>query len=92
MFKRKYIHIIATLLMLFNLTAVGCTSNNKTNSSAKTETTEQSKEKTIKGNINSKGEKIYHMPNGQFYDVTKPEEWFATEEEAQAAGYRKSKK
>lgn len=46
----------------------------------------------IKGNINSKGEKIYHVPGGQFYDVTKPEEMFCTEEEAQAAGYRKSKR
>lgn len=47
---------------------------------------------TIKGNINSRGEKIYHMPDQQFYDVTKPEEMFCTEEEAQNAGYRKSKR
>nr|WP_263324422.1 thermonuclease family protein [Neobacillus sp. Marseille-Q6967] len=47
---------------------------------------------TIKGNINSRGEKIYHMPDQQFYDVTKPEEMFCTEEEAQKAGYRKSKR
>lgn len=46
----------------------------------------------IKGNINSSGEKIYHVPGGQFYDVTNPEEMFCTEEEAQAAGYRKSKR
>jgi len=46
----------------------------------------------IKGNINSKGEKIYHVPGGQFYDVTIAEEMFCTEEEAQAAGYRKSKR
>lgn len=49
-------------------------------------------EPQIKGNINSKGEKIYHVPGGQFYDVTNPEEMFCTEEEAQAAGYRKSKR
>ena len=49
-------------------------------------------EPKIKGNINSKGEKIYHVPGGQFYDVTIPEEMFCTEEEAQAAGYRKSKR
>ena len=47
---------------------------------------------TIKGNINSKGEKIYHVPGGQFYDKTQPEAWFFTEEEARAAGYRASKR
>lgn len=44
----------------------------------------------IKGNINSKGEKIYHVPGGAYYDRTDAEEWFNTEAEAQAAGYRKS--
>lgn len=44
----------------------------------------------IKGNINSKGEKIYHLPGGIYYDQTIPEVWFKTEEEAQAAGFRKS--
>lgn len=46
---------------------------------------------TIKGNIN-KGKKIYHVPGGAYYDRTDPEEWFFTEEEAQAAGYRPSKR
>jgi len=46
---------------------------------------------TIKGNINKKGEKIYHMPGQKYYDMTNPEEWFFTEEDAQRAGYRKSK-
>lgn len=45
---------------------------------------------TIKGNINSRGEKIYHMEGQQFYEKTNPEEIFCSEEEAQAAGYRKS--
>jgi micrococcal nuclease len=45
----------------------------------------------IKGNINSKGEKIYHVPGGRYYDVTVPEVWFATEEEAEAAGFRRAK-
>ena len=44
----------------------------------------------IKGNINSKGEKIYHMPGGTYYDRTIPEVWFKTESEAKAAGFRKS--
>lgn len=46
----------------------------------------------IKGNINSKGEKIYHLPGGANYERTIPEAWFRTEEEAQAAGYRKSQR
>ncbi|USG67393.1 phospholipase D family protein [Brevibacillus ruminantium] len=44
----------------------------------------------IKGNVNSK---IYHVPGGQAYDKTTANvEMFCTEEEAQAAGYRKSQK
>ncbi|MEZ4642375.1 MAG: SH3 domain-containing protein [Chloroflexota bacterium] len=49
----------------------------------------------IKGNVNSSGEKIYHVPGGSFYNRTdiKPEEgdrWFCTSAEAQAAGFRAS--
>lgn len=49
----------------------------------------------IKGNISSSGEKIYHVPSGQFYSRTKiteskGERWFCTEAEARAAGWRKS--
>lgn len=47
---------------------------------------------TIKGNINSKKEKIYHVPGGQFYDQTKAEQMFCTEEEAIEAGFRKSQR
>lgn len=47
---------------------------------------------TIKGNINSKGQKIYHIPLGQYYEITKAEEMFCTEKEAQAAGFRKSER
>ncbi len=46
----------------------------------------------IKGNINSKGEKIYHMPGGASYEVTSPEEWFTTEQEALDAGFRRAKR
>lgn len=47
----------------------------------------------IKGNVNSKGEKIYHTPDDRDYNRTKvkPEEgdqWFCTEADAQAAGFR----
>ncbi|KRB37775.1 cell wall-binding repeat-containing protein [Microbacterium sp. Root180] len=46
----------------------------------------------IKGNQSSSGEWIYHMPYGQFYDATNPEDCFRTEAAAVAAGYRKSKR
>lgn len=44
----------------------------------------------IKGNINSRGEKIYHVPGSRHYDATIAEQWFCTEEEAEAAGFRKA--
>lgn len=47
---------------------------------------------TIKGNINSKGERIYHVPGGASYNKTIPEAWFFTEDEARAAGYRRAKR
>lgn len=47
---------------------------------------------TIKGNISSNGDKIYHITTGQYYKVTIAEEMFCTEKEAEAAGYRKSKR
>lgn len=47
---------------------------------------------TIKGNINTFNQKIYHIPGGFFYNSVKAEEMFYTEEEAKAAGYRKSKR
>lgn len=48
---------------------------------------------TIKGNVNARGERIYHLPNGPYYDqvVIKPEQgdtWFCTEEEAAKQGFR----
>lgn len=46
----------------------------------------------IKGNHSSSGEKIYHVPGGQYYNKTVAEEYFNTEEDARAAGYRKSKR
>ena len=47
-------------------------------------------EPKIKGNINSRGEKIYHLPGGRYYEQTKAEMMFCTEEEASAAGFRKA--
>lgn len=45
----------------------------------------------IKGNINRKGEKIYHLPGGKYYQRTKAERVFYSEEEARKADFRKSK-
>lgn len=51
----------------------------------------------IKGNVNSRGERIYHTPALRDYDRTniRPEEgdrWFCTEEEAQQAGFRRAQR
>jgi micrococcal nuclease len=54
-------------------------------------------EPVIKGNISkTTGEKIYHVPGGQYYDKTVIDEaagerWFCTEQEAIEAGWRRSK-
>lgn len=50
----------------------------------------------IKGNLNNKGERIYHMPGDADYPVTeidshRGERWFCTEEEARAAGWRRTR-
>ncbi len=49
----------------------------------------------IKGNINTKGEKIYHLPGCGSYEKTvieetKGERWFCAETDAAAAGFRKA--
>lgn len=44
----------------------------------------------IKGNIASDGEKIYHVPGGQYYKVTDPERCFSSQKQARNAGYRAS--
>lgn len=47
----------------------------------------------IKGNINpQKHTMIYHMPGGQYYYKTMPERCYATEEDAKADGFRKSRR
>ena len=47
----------------------------------------------IKGNVNARGERIYHVPGSTYYDRTsvRPEEgdrWFCTPAEAEANGFR----
>lgn len=49
-------------------------------------------ERSVKGNINRQGEKIYHLPSGAFYERTRPEECFATVAEAERAGFRASRR
>ena len=51
----------------------------------------------IKGNISKNGKRIYHVPGDEFYsqtiiDVAKGERWFCSEAEAQAAGWRPSRR
>ncbi|MDA0961828.1 MAG: thermonuclease family protein [Proteobacteria bacterium] len=51
----------------------------------------------IKGNVSSKGERIYHMPGQQHYDRTRintgqGERWFCSEAEARAAGWRRARR
>lgn len=51
----------------------------------------------IKGNISyNTGERIYHLPGQAYYEETRistgnGERWFCSEEEARAAGWRKSR-
>jgi endonuclease YncB( thermonuclease family) len=47
----------------------------------------------IKGNVNRNGERIFHLPNQQYYgrvkmDIGNGKRWFCTPEEAEAAGWR----
>ena len=49
----------------------------------------------IKGNINGRGERIYHEPGGRWYertqiDTSKGQRWFCSREEAEAAGWRRA--
>ncbi len=53
----------------------------------------QTGECMIKGNINGRGERIYHVPGTRGYDETvitesKGERWFCSEQEAESAGWR----
>ena len=64
--------------------------------SKRTSAAKTSQSCAIKGNISSKGEKIYHVPGGRYYDRTvinpsRGERMFCSEAEARAAGWRRSK-
>jgi hypothetical protein len=50
----------------------------------------------IKGNVSTRGERIYHVPGQKYYNETRisashGERWFCSEEEARAAGWRRSR-
>jgi endonuclease YncB( thermonuclease family) len=45
---------------------------------------------TIKGNVNAKGDRIYHMEGTRDYQRTKPENWFCSTKEAETAGFRRA--
>ena len=52
---------------------------------------------SIKGNFGGDGDRIYHVPRGQYYERTrispsKGERWFCSEAETRAAGWRKSRR
>ncbi|HEX7066125.1 MAG TPA: thermonuclease family protein [Bacillales bacterium] len=49
---------------------------------------ERTEQCRIKGNINSDGEHIYHVPGDPYYEETKAEAYFCTKKAAQAAGFR----
>jgi hypothetical protein len=42
----------------------------------------------IKGNINYRGQHIYHLPGQRYYTATVPERWFCSQFEAIGAGFR----
>ncbi len=51
----------------------------------------------IKGNLSSKGARIYHMPGQEHYagtriNTAKGERWFCSEAEARAAGWRRARR
>lgn len=77
----------AIFLSLIFLVLTGCSDDVSNNIDGSCDDPE------IKGNLTTyNGEKIYHVPGGQFYEVTDAEEMFCTEEEAEEAGFRKSER
>ncbi len=56
-----------------------------------------SRRRWLSATSSKRGERIYHIPGGAYYDRTKistakGERWFCSEEGAQAAGWRRSKR
>jgi hypothetical protein len=91
-FYKKWLALLIVMFAILGVLGSGILTKNKANSSNAITNVSTKSHGLIKGNVNSKGEKIYHVPGGQYYDKTIPEQWFNTEEEAQKAGYRKSQR
>lgn len=56
----------------------------------------QSGQCNIKGNVSTRGERIYHMPGDEYYEETRisashGERWFCSAQEAEAAGWRRAR-
>lgn len=84
-------YIFLGTLIILSIVMLSACSSDESNSQDRSDC-------NIKGNISyNTGEKIYHLPEDQFYDVTeidesKGEKWFCSEEEAEEAGFRRSER
>jgi multidrug efflux pump subunit AcrA (membrane-fusion protein) len=85
---------VAGLLLVVAVTAVGMfVTREKLPGVAPENRTTCPSDHPIKGNRSQSGsQRIYHVPGGAFYDRTTPVRCFATEDEAVAAGYRRSQR
>ena len=91
-YNEIWIVVIALAIFLFFISHVGVVASS---SKTKIEVVGNS-ECLVKGNINSKEKKIYHLPECSKYDqvninTDKGEKCFNSEEEAIKAGWEKSK-
>lgn len=82
--SRSAFVVSATILAVLAVTSVISASAAETNGC------------NIKGNVSTRGERIYHVPGQKYYDETRisashGERWFCSEEEARAAGWRRSR-
>lgn len=83
-------HLFIFLSLMFFLAA--CGGNSLSENAVSATNGECPEDHKIKGNKNSNGEWIYHLPNGQYYSRTNAEECFSSKLDAETAGYRKPKR
>ncbi|HTM76586.1 MAG TPA: hypothetical protein VL133_03015 [Devosia sp.] len=88
---RKSIQIVVAAALGF--TSVAAISLQDANTS---QAVARNSECNIKGNVSTRGERIYHVPGQEYYDDTRisashGERWFCSEQEAREAGWRRSK-
>jgi len=83
----------AIIIGILFLSACSSSDDGDNDSSYYEDTSDSCSSPTIKGNLTTyNGERIYHVPGGQYYGVTDAEEMFCTEQDARDAGYRKSQR